>query len=184
MGETNRGLDLVRIRMIPDRKLVSQTPVSTPEEAVDLITREFSDLDREVFMILNMTCHLQVINLDVCSVGTLNYTVVHPRDVFKSSILSNASSVLLIHNHPSGELEPSREDIDLTERMVSAGKILGIEVLDHLIIGTRERAYTSLRDSYEEAAAMTPGLLLCPDVRSRLQGAVFRTWGTFTRRII
>ena len=132
MGETNRGLDLVRIRMIPDRKLVSQTPVSTPEEAVDLITREFSDLDREVFMILNMTCHLQVINLDVCSVGTLNYTVVHPRDVFKSSILSNASSVLLI--------------IDLTERMVSAGKILGIEVLDHLIIGTRERAYTSLRD--------------------------------------
>ncbi len=138
MGETNRGLDLVRIRMIPDRKLVSQTPVSTPEEAVDLITREFSDLDREVFMILNMTCHLQVINLDVCSVGTLNYTVVHPRDVFKSSILSNASSVLLIH--------PSREDIDLTERMVSAGKILGIEVLDHLIIGTRERAYTSLRD--------------------------------------
>ena len=100
MGETNRGLDLVRIRMIPDRKLVSQTPVSTPEEAVDLITREFSDLDREVFMILNMTCHLQVINLDVCSVGTLNYTVVHPRDVFKSSILSNASSVLLGGHRP------------------------------------------------------------------------------------
>ena len=156
MDETNRGLDLVRIRMIPDRTLVSPTPVSTPEEAVNLITREFGDLDREVFMILNMTCHLQVIlnmtchlqaiNLDICSVGTLNYTVVHPREVFKSSILSNASSVLLIHNHPSGELEPSREDIDLTERMVSAGKILGIEVLDHLIIGTRERAYTSLRD--------------------------------------
>ena len=139
MDETNRGLDLVRIRMIPDRTLVSPTPVSTPEAAVNLITREFGDLDREVFMIL-------VINLDICSVGTLNYAVVHPREVFKSSILSNASSVLLIHNHPSGELEPSREDIDLTERMVSAGKILGIEVLDHLIIGTRERAYTSLRD--------------------------------------
>ena len=97
MDETNRGLDLVRIRMIPDRTLVSPTPVSTPEEAVDLITREFGDLDREVFMILNMTCHLQVINLDICSVGTLNYAVVHPREVFKSSILSNASSVLLIH---------------------------------------------------------------------------------------
>ena len=168
MGETNRGLDLVRIRMIPDRKLVSQTPVSTPEEAVDLITREFSDLDREVFMILNMTCHLQVINLDVCSVGTLNYTVVHPRDVFKSSILSNASSVLLIHNHPSGELEPSREDIDLTE---TGGNWSGLRTGSRKIL-------------YEEAAAMTPGLLLCPDVRSRLQGAVFRTWGTFTRRII
>lgn len=76
----------------------------------------------------------------------LNYTIVHPREVFKTSILSNASAVLLIHNHPSGILEPSKEDIDLTERMVSAGKILGIDVLDHLIIGTKERSYTSLRE--------------------------------------
>ena len=76
----------------------------------------------------------------------LNYTIVHPREVFKTSILSNASAVLLIHNHPSGILEPSKEDIDLTERMVSAGKILGIDVLDHLIIGTKEKAYTSLRE--------------------------------------
>ena len=146
MAETSRGLDLVRIRIVPDRRLATQEPVSTPMEAVDLITREFGDLDREVFMVLNLTCHLQVINLNICSMGTLNYTVVHPREVFKASILSNASAVLLIHNHPSGILEPSKEDIDLTERMVSAGKVLGIDVLDHLIIGTKERAYTSLRE--------------------------------------
>ena len=146
MDETRKGLDLVRIRMAPDRTLKTQEPVSTPIEAVDLITKEFGDLDREVFMVLNLTCHLQVINLNICSMGTLNYTVVHPREVFKASILSNASAVLLIHNHPSGILEPSKEDIDLTERMVSAGKILGIDVLDHLIIGTKERAYTSLRE--------------------------------------
>lgn len=146
MAESENGLDLVRIRMAPDRTLKTQEPVSTPIEAVDLITREFGDLDREVFMVLNLTCHLQVINLNICSMGTLNYTVVHPREVFKASILSNASAVLLIHNHPSGILEPSKEDIDLTERMVSAGKILGIDVLDHLIIGTKERAYTSLRE--------------------------------------
>ena len=146
MDETRKGLDLVRIRMAPDRTLKTQEPVSTPIEAVDLITREFGDLDREVFMALNLTCHLQVINLNICSMGTLNYTVVHPREVFKASILSNASAVLLIHNHPSGILEPSKEDIDLTERMVSAGKVLGIDVLDHLIIGTKERAYTSLRE--------------------------------------
>lgn len=146
MDETRKGLDLVRIRMAPDRTLKTQEPVSTPIEAVDLITREFGDLDREVFMALNLTCHLQVINLNICSMGTLNYTIVHPREVFKTSILSNASAVLLIHNHPSGILEPSKEDIDLTERMVSAGKILGIDVLDHLIIGTKEKAYTSLRE--------------------------------------
>ncbi len=146
MDETRKGLDLVRIRMAPDRTLKTQEPVSTPIEAVDLITREFGDLDREVFMALNLTCHLQVINMNICSMGTLNYTIVHPREVFKTSILSNASAVLLIHNHPSGILEPSKEDIDLTERMVSAGKILGIDVLDHLIIGTKEKAYTSLRE--------------------------------------
>ena len=146
MAETSRGLDLVRIRIVPDRRLATQEPVSTPMEAVDLITREFGDLDREVFMVLNLTCHLQVINLNICSMGTLNYTVVHPREVFKASILSNASAVLLIHNHPSGILEPSKKDIDLTERMVSAGKVLGIDVLDHLIIGTKEKAYTSLRE--------------------------------------
>ena len=146
MDETRKGLDLVRIRMAPDRTLKTQEPVSTPIEAVDLITREFGALDREVFMALNLTCHLQVINMNICSMGTLNYTIVHPREVFKTSILSNASAVLLIHNHPSGILEPSKEDIDLTERMVSAGKILGIDVLDHLIIGTKEKAYTSLRE--------------------------------------
>ena len=146
MAESENGLDLVRIRMAPDRTLKTQEPVSTPIEAVDLITREFGDLDREVFMVLNLTCHLQAINLNICSMGTLNYTIVHPREVFKASILSNASAVLLIHNHPSGILEPSKEDIDLTERMVSAGKILGIDVLDHLIIGTKEKAYTSLRE--------------------------------------
>ena len=97
MAETGKGLDLVRIRMAPDRTLTTQEPVSTPMEAVDFITREFGDLDREVFMILNLTCHLQVINMNICSMGTLNYTIVHPREVFKTSILSNASAVLLIH---------------------------------------------------------------------------------------
>ena len=146
MENEKRGLDLVRVRMIPDRTLFSSKPVSNPEEAVNLIIREFRDLDREVFMVMNLTCHMQVINLDICSVGTLTYTVVHPRDIFKTSILSNAANVMLIHNHPSGELEPSQEDLDMTERMVSAGRVLGIDVVDHLIIGPKDMSYTSLRE--------------------------------------
>ena len=144
--EHKKGLELVRVRMIPDRTLFSSTPVNSADAAVDLLIREFRDLDREVFMVMNLTNHMQVINLDICSVGTLTYTIVHPRDVFKTSILSNASSILLIHNHPSGELQPSDIDIDVTERLVSAGKVLGIDVVDHLIIGPRERTYTSLRE--------------------------------------
>ena len=146
MENEKRGLDLVRVRMIPDRTLFSSKPVSNPEEAVNLIIREFRDLDREIFMVMNLTCHMQVINLDICSVGTLTYTVVHPRDIFKTSILSNAANVMLIHNHPSGELEPSQEDLDMTERMVSAGRVLGIDVVDHLIIGPKDMSYTSLRE--------------------------------------
>ena len=97
MENEKRGLDLVRVRMIPDRTLFSSKPVSNPEETVNLIIREFRDLDREIFMVMNLTCHMQVINLDICSVGTLTYTVVHPRDIFKTSILSNAANVMLIH---------------------------------------------------------------------------------------
>ena len=138
MESEKRGLDLVRVRMIPDRILFSSKPVSNPEEAVNLIIREFRDLDREVFMVMNLTCHMQVINLDICSVGTLTYTVVHPRDIFKTSILSNAANVMLIH--------PSQEDLDMTERMVSAGRVLGIDVVDHLIIGPKDMSYTSLRE--------------------------------------
>ena len=140
------GLEPVRIRMIPDRTLRSSEPVSGVSDVVKLLTREFGDLDREILMVVNLTNQLQVINANICSVGTLNYTVAHPRDIFKSAILSNASCCLILHNHPSGTLQPSEQDLDMTRRMVSAGKILGIEVLDHLIIGTRERAYTSLRD--------------------------------------
>ena len=72
MENEKRGLDLVRVRMIPDRTLFSSKPVSNPEEAVNLIIREFRDLDREIFMVMNLTCHMQVITVDICSVGTLN----------------------------------------------------------------------------------------------------------------
>ena len=91
------GLELVRIRMIPDRTLRSSEPVSGVSDAVKLLTREFGDLDREILMVVNLTNQLQVINANICSVGTLNYTVAHPRDIFKSAILSNASCCLIIH---------------------------------------------------------------------------------------
>lgn len=139
------GLELVRIRMIPDRTLRSSEPVSGVSDAVKLLTREFGDLDREILMVVNLTNQLQVINANICSVGTLNYTVAHPRDIFKSAILSNASCCLILHNHPSGTLQSSEQDLDMTRRMVSAGKILGIEVLDHVIIGRSEMEYVSLR---------------------------------------
>ncbi len=83
-------------------------------------------------------------SISTCSMGTLNASLVHPREVFKSAILSNAHSILLAHNHPSGDPTESMEDIKITERLVEAGKIIGISVLDHIIVG--DGNYISLKE--------------------------------------
>lgn len=85
----------------------------------------------------------EVMRRILCSRGTLNASLVHPREVFRPAIIASAAAVILVHNHPSGDPEPSEEDIALTGRLVQAGRILGIEVLDHVIVA--KRGYVSLR---------------------------------------
>ena len=146
MVKDNRGLPIVRVRLEQDRAIGKES-VNTQDKAVEYIIREFADLDREVFMILNLDTALRPINLNVVSMGTLSETMVHPREVFKASILSNASSVICIHNHPGGDVTPSDPDIAVTNRLTECGKILGIEVADHLIIGGRDGTYFSFQES-------------------------------------
>ena len=146
MMKDNLGLPIVRVRLEQDRAIGKES-VNTQDKAVEYIIREFADLDREVFMILNLDTALRPINLNVVSMGTLSETMVHPREVFKASILSNASSVICIHNHPGGDVTPSDPDIAVTNRLTECGKILGIEVADHLIIGGRDGTYFRDRKS-------------------------------------
>ena len=146
MMKDNLGLPIVRVRLEQDR-VIGNESVNTQDKAVEYIIREFADLDREVFMILNLDTALRPINLNVVSMGTLSETMVHPREVFKASILSNASSVICIHNHPGGDVTPSDPDIAVTNRLTECGKILGIEVADHLIIGGRDGTYFSFQES-------------------------------------
>ena len=146
MMKDNLGLPIVRVRLEQDRAIGKES-VNTQDKAVEYIIREFADLDREVFMILNLDTALRPINLNVGSMGTLSETMVHPREVFKASILSNASSVICIHNHPGGDVTPSDPDIAVTNRLTECGKILGIEVADHLIIGGRDGTYFSFQES-------------------------------------
>ena len=146
MVKDNRGLPIVRVRLEQDR-VIGNESVNTQDKAVEYIIREFADLDREVFMILNLDTALRPINLNVVSMGTLNEAMVHPREVFKASILSNANSVICIHNHPGGDVTPSDPDIAVTNRLTECGKILGIEVADHLIIGGRDGTYFSFQES-------------------------------------
>ncbi len=101
-------------------------------------------LDREQFIIACLNTKNEPTNISVVSVGTLNKAIVHPREVFKTAILSNASSIMAFHNHPSGDTTPSDQDIQLTHRLVEAGELLGIKLLDHLIIG--DGSFTSLKE--------------------------------------
>ena len=99
---------------------------------------------KEHFLALHLDSKNRIICLDKVSSGSLNASIVHPREVFKTALLSSAAAVLFIHNHPSGNPDPSREDIELTTRLKQAGELLGIRVLDHIIIG--EDRYVSLAD--------------------------------------
>lgn len=138
------GLEVVNVRLIKEKFLYSDSPVGNPRDAERIVADEMATLDREVFCVMNLNTKGKVINLSVVSVGVLDSSMVHPREVFKSVILSNAAGVILIHNHPSGVPEPSPEDFDVTKRLMEAGDVLGIKVVDHLIVAGGTGAYYSL----------------------------------------
>jgi DNA repair protein RadC len=110
-----------------------------------LLHTYLADADREHFVIFFVDQKNQVIGVHTVSIGSLTASLVHPREVFKAAILANAAAIVCGHNHPSGDVQPSREDRATTKRLVDAGKLLGIEVLDHIIIG-REGVYFSFAD--------------------------------------
>lgn len=109
--------------------------ISSPPDVDGLLRGRIANQDRENFVAVLLNTKNEVIEAPVISVGTLSASLVHPREVFKPAIRASAASVILAHNHPSGREEPSREDREVTRRLVEASKIIGIEVLDHVIIG-------------------------------------------------
>ena len=141
-------LKVVSIRLVDEQPLMSSKELKTPEDAVRLMAEELRKYDRELLCVLNLRTNGQVINMNVVSMGTLCHSIVSPRELFKSSILSNAASIILMHNHPSGSCKPSKEDILITKRIATCGDMLGIEVLDHIIVGSRGRYY-SFGENYE-----------------------------------
>ncbi len=118
--------------------------VTSPSVLVDLLMDEMRYLNKEFFKIAILDTKNQVLCIENISIGTLNASIVHPRDVFKISIKRNANSIILIHNHPSGDTTPSAEDISITNRLIDAGNLIGIKVLDHIIIG--DNKYLSFKE--------------------------------------
>lgn len=131
------GLKMVSIRLVDDPPIYSEDKIQNPNDAVQLLLKEFDSVDRELFFVLNLKTNGQVINVNIASMGTLNSCILSPREIFKASILSNAASVILMHNHPSGDCTPSKQDVLMTKRLVACGELIGITVLDHVILGNK-----------------------------------------------
>jgi DNA repair protein RadC len=145
-------IPIYRVQLVRDgsqpaeRKKVTQAAV-----AAEILWQVLEGADREHVVVLLLDTQNQILGLHTVTVGTLDASLVHPREIFKAGILANAASILLAHNHPSGDPTPSAEDRAVTRLLVDAGVTLGIEVLDHVVLGDRPRYH-----SFREAGQMPP----------------------------
>lgn len=128
--------EIVRIKQIVEERDIRQLQINinSPLTAKEIATHFIGDDDREVFLVMCLNTKNQVNAVHRASIGAISSAIVHPREVFKVAFYNNANTILLAHNHPSGDVTPSSEDVEVTKLLVESGKILGIEVLDHIIV--------------------------------------------------
>ncbi|HFR4142336.1 TPA: RadC family protein [Bacillus cereus] len=145
INQSAKRVDIVKLKMVKESSLLyKERRVKSPEDA-SLLFRQFLDgADREYFIVLCLDIKNQPTAINVCHIGSLNSSIVHPREVLKPAIISNAASIIVAHNHPSNDPTPSSEDLEVTKRLIEAGKVVGIDVLDHLIVC--EGSFISLKE--------------------------------------
>lgn len=127
----------MKYQIISERKEKYNVKVSYPTDLLPSLKR-YTNLEKEHFYICTLDGAHNVIAIHLITIGILNRTLVHPREVFKPAILDMSASIILVHNHPSGNIEPSIEDKNVTQRMANAGNLLGIKVIDHMIISKKD----------------------------------------------
>nr|WP_027955257.1 DNA repair protein RadC [Halobacillus kuroshimensis] len=125
-------------------KPVERYMIRSPEDGADFIMEEMRDLKQEHFICLFLNTKNQVLHRQTIFIGSLNASIVHPREVYKEAVKRSAASIICAHNHPSGDPTPSQEDIQVTQRLKECGKMIGIELLDHIVIG--DRTFISLKE--------------------------------------
>lgn len=131
-----KKIDIVSLKLLKEKSMeYNFTSVKNPINVVKLAKELIGEVDREYVLVLNLNTNLEPNSIEVCGIGSLSEAVIHPREIFKSAILSSASKIIMVHTHPSGHVEPSLEDIQTTMRIRKAGEILGIPLVDHLILG-------------------------------------------------
>lgn len=136
-------IDIVRVKLDTEKSIYSDENIDSPEKMVSVVGSEIKDLANECVFLANLNTKNQIINMSVISQGTISQSLLHPREIFNKAILSNASGVMLFHNHPSGDVTPSKQDKDITEKIAFSGELLGIKLLDHVIVGAGKSEYFS-----------------------------------------
>lgn len=131
-------------RRMANSRLSEPVIIRSPQDAAEILTEQLRYLQKEHFVCLFLNTKNHVISQETLSMGSLNASIVHPREVFRAAIKCSSASIICAHNHPSGDPAPSKEDIALTARLLKAGEIVGIDVLDHLIIG--DKGFVSLKE--------------------------------------
>lgn len=163
MGQEKDKLEVVSIRLVRDAPILSEHKICTPEDAVAVLGELMCDLDREVICVVNLRADGTPINCHFASMGSICNTIASPRELFKSSILSNAASMILLHNHPGGNLTPSKEDTIVTDTMIKLCTLMDIPLMDHIIIGGDNSNYFSFRQKKLLSAMQ---LSVCADYRT------------------
>ena len=125
----------VRIEMVKEKTVRYKEQISTAERAAEVLKTIIGNTDRETAVVLCLDTKNKINAINIVSIGIVDATLIHPREVFKAAILSNATGIIFAHNHPSGDTTPSEEDKEMTKRLIAAGDILGINVLDSIILG-------------------------------------------------
>ncbi len=138
-----KGIPIYRISLVREG-IVQGTygKITTSAMASALLHSYLSDADREIFVVILLDRKNQVIGINTVSIGSLTASIVHPRETFKAAILSNAAAIICGHNHPSGDPQPSQEDRVLTKRLKEVGELLGINLLDHVVLGCNGRYFS------------------------------------------
>ena len=143
--QPSKRVNIVSLKMVRETSILyKERKVKSPEDAYNLLKPLMIDADREQFIVVCLDTKNQPTAINVCHVGSLNSSIVHPREVMKAAILSSSASIIVAHNHPSQDPTPSREDVEVTKRLADAGNLLGIELLDHLVIC--EEKFVSLKE--------------------------------------
>ena len=141
-SQIKAAFELAR-RVENHQELASRMVIKTPEDAVGLVRGRLKGKKKEYFLAVMLDTRSQLIKVAEISVGSLDSSIVHPREVFKEAVSASAASVIFVHNHPSGDTEASEDDIGLTKRLSEAGQIMGIDVLDHIVVG--DKGFLSLK---------------------------------------